>query len=235
MFIISIIVIIALLYFYFSKNTNNKNIEAKKKNNKNTKTQEQINTKLIKLKNTNKEKNKAKNKVKNKIKNKVKKIKDDLVYLDIQINKKRFGKIIIKLFSNIVPDTCYNFRSLCQNKSYCKSPFHRIIQDFMIQGGDFTQGNGTGGESIWGDKFDDENFNISHDQRYLLSMANTGPNTNGSQFFITTGNASHLDGKHVVFGKVVDGLDIVDYLNEIETGNDDRPQDNVIISDCGVI
>ncbi len=159
--------------------------------------------------------------------------KEDLVYLDVDINGKNIGKIIIKLFSDIVPKTCYNFRMLCHKKSYKKSPFHRIIKDFMIQGGDFTQNDGSGGLSIWGDKFDDENFDIQHDQPYLLSMANRGPNTNGSQFFITTSETPHLDGKHVVFGCVIDGFDIVDYLNKIETNND-RPIQNVIIGDCGI-
>ncbi|ATZ80220.1 cyclophilin ABH-like protein [Bodo saltans virus] len=159
--------------------------------------------------------------------------KQDLVYMDIGVNGEYAGKIIILLFSNIVPVTCRNFRTLCDNKSYQNSPFHRIIQDFMIQGGDFTNGNGTGGKSIYGSKFEDENFDILHDQPYLLSMANAGKDTNGSQFFITTKKTPHLDGKHVVFGKVVDGFDLIDQLNLIETDNNDRPIKNVTILNCG--
>ena len=105
----------------------------------------------------------------------------------------------------------------------------------MIQGGDFTRGDGRGGMSIFGEKFEDENFDIPHDQPYLLSMANSGPNTNGSQFFITTSEQPHLDGKHVVFGRILDGFDIIDYLNNIETNNDDRPKKNIKIVDCGII
>lgn len=161
--------------------------------------------------------------------------KKDLIFFDIYLNTKNLGKIVIKLFSDIVPKTCQNFRTLCQNKSYCNSPFHRIIKDFMIQGGDFTRGNGTGGMSIWGEKFEDENFDIQHDQPYLLSMANSGPNTNGSQFFITTNETPHLNGKHVVFGKVIEGFEIIDYLNNVETDQNDTPINNIIIHDCGVI
>ena len=157
---------------------------------------------------------------------------DDLVYLDIAINKEYIGTITIKLFSDIVPLTCDNFRELCKNKSYEGSPFHRIIKNFMIQGGDFTKGNGTGGKSIYGEKFKDENFDIPHDKPYLLSMANSGPNTNGSQFFITTSETPHLDGKHVVFGEVINGFDIIDKLNETKTGYNDRPVNDIIIMKC---
>jgi cyclophilin family peptidyl-prolyl cis-trans isomerase len=157
---------------------------------------------------------------------------DDLVYLDIAINKEYIGTITIKLFSDIVPLTCDNFRELCKNKSYEGSPFHRIIKNFMIQGGDFTKGNGTGGKSIYGEKFKDENFDIPHDKPYLLSMANSGPNTNGSQFFITTSETPHLDGKHVVFGEVINGFDIIDELNETKTGYNDRPVNDIIIMKC---
>ncbi len=160
--------------------------------------------------------------------------KKDLVFMDIGINNKNIGRIVIELFSEVVPKTCQNFRVLCQ-KEYIGSPFHRIIKDFMIQGGDFTNGNGTGGMSIYGEKFSDENFDILHDQPYLLSMANSGKNTNGSQFFITTGEAEHLDGKHVVFGRIVDGFEIIDELNNSETGNKDNPIDNITILNSGVI
>jgi cyclophilin family peptidyl-prolyl cis-trans isomerase len=159
-------------------------------------------------------------------------IKQDLVFMDIGINNKNMGRLIIELFSDIVPKTCDNFRELC-NKSYKGCPFHRIISDFMIQGGDFTSGNGTGGMSIYGHKFNDENFDIPHDQPYLLSMANSGRNTNGSQFFITTSETPHLDGKHVVFGRVIEGQDIVDELNNVETDGGDRPVDKITILNCG--
>lgn len=164
--------------------------------------------------------------------------KEDLVYMDIGINGEYVGRIIIKLFSDIVPKTCNNFRTLCNNNkklSYNKSPFHRIIKDFMIQGGDFTNENGTGGMSIYGDKFEDENFIIPHDQPYLLSMANSGSNTNGSQFFITTNDTPHLDGKHVVFGIIIRGYEIIDELNNSETDRNDRPIKNIRIIDCGKI
>ena len=105
----------------------------------------------------------------------------------------------------------------------------------MIQGGDFTNHNGTGGRSIYGEKFEDENFQIKHDKPYLLSMANSGPNTNGSQFFITTSETPHLDGKHVVFGEVIEGFDLVDKLNNTRTDMSDHPTDKIVISDCGNI
>lgn len=158
----------------------------------------------------------------------------NVVFIDISESNKYIGKIIIKLFTNITPKTCNNFYYLCKKGLYKSSPLHRIIKDFMIQGGDFTNGDGTGGRSIYGDKFTDENFDIPHDKPYLLSMANSGPNTNGSQFFITTNEASHLDGKHVVFGEVIDGHDIVDYLNDVETCTGDKPCKKIIISDCGL-
>lgn len=156
-----------------------------------------------------------------------------LVFLTIAINDKEIGKIKIKLFDKIVPMTCHNFRTLCQTKKYKNSPFHRIIKDFMIQGGDYTNGNGTGGLSIYGNTFPDENFELSHDRPYLLSMANSGPDTNGSQFFITTDEAPHLDGKHVVFGEIIKGHEIIDKLNNIQTGSNDKPVYNVYIAECG--
>ena len=105
----------------------------------------------------------------------------------------------------------------------------------MCQGGDFTRGNGTGGESIYGEKFDDENFKMKHDTKGLLSMANSGPGTNGSQFFITTTETPHLDGKHVVFGKVINGYDVVEKIEQCEKGANDKPTADVIIADCGEI
>ncbi len=158
----------------------------------------------------------------------------EYIYLDIGVNNKYAGKIIIKLFEDVVPKTCNNFKTLCKTKKYKNSSFHRIIKDFMIQGGDFTRGDGTGGKSIYGSHFEDENFELVHDRPYLLSMANAGPNTNGSQFFITTTETPHLDGKHVVFGEVIDGFELIDELNVVRTDANDKPYDNITILDCGI-
>jgi len=152
------------------------------------------------------------------------------MYMDMSIDKNGIllGTIRIKLFNDIVPKTCENFYKL--SKKYEGCLFHRIIHEFMIQGGDFVNGDGTGGYSIYGGKFEDENFDIPHDRPYLLSMANSGPNTNGSQFFITTVATPHLDGKHVVFGEVTKGFDIIDILNSTETDSHDRPVEDINIS-----
>ncbi|KAJ7041505.1 cyclophilin [Mycena alexandri] len=139
-------------------------------------------------------------------------------YFDIQIAGQNPERVVFKLFDDVVPKTTDNFRKLCQGvdingapskHGYAGSKFHRIIPQFMLQGGDFTRHNGTGGVSIYGEKFKDENFQLKHTKPYLLSMANAGPNTNGSQFFITTVVTSWLDGKHVVFGEVVEGQDVI--------------------------
>ncbi|OJD25924.1 peptidyl-prolyl cis-trans isomerase D [Blastomyces percursus] len=163
------------------------------------------------------------------------------VYFDIQIGNKAEGRIVFELV--IVPKTAENFRALCTGEkgegksgkslSYKGSIFHRIIKQFMIQGGDFTAFNGTGGESIYGEKFPDENFELKHDRPFLLSMANSGPGTNGSQFFITTVPTPHLDGKHVVFGEVINGKGLVRKIEKSPTDSGDKPHTEVKVVDCG--
>jgi peptidylprolyl isomerase len=164
------------------------------------------------------------------------------VFFDISIGGANAGRVEFELFADTVPKTAENFRALCtgekgvgkQGKAlhFKNSAFHRIIPQFMCQGGDFTHGTGVGGESIYGNKFDDENFKQKHTEPGILSMANAGPNTNGSQFFITTIQTEWLDGRHVVFGKVVNGMDVVKKMEEVgsQSGRTSKP---VVISDCG--
>ncbi|KAK7497543.1 hypothetical protein BaRGS_00011183 [Batillaria attramentaria] len=165
-------------------------------------------------------------------------------FFDVTIGDQPVGRIVIELFSDVCPKTCENFRALCTGEKgtsektgetlhFKGAPFHRVVKDFMIQGGDFTKGDGTGGESIYGGVFPDENFKFKHDKEYLLSMANRGKDTNGSQFFITTKPAPHLDNVHVVFGHVLSGQDVVKKIEQLPTDARCRPEVEPKISNCG--
>ncbi|CAL9091680.1 unnamed protein product [Musa textilis] len=164
--------------------------------------------------------------------------------MDVTIGGDMEGRIVVELFAGVVPRTADNFRALCTGEKgvgpntgvplHLKgSCFHRVIKGFMIQGGDISAGDGTGGESIYGLKFEDENFALKHERKGMLSMANSGPNTNGSQFFITTTRTPHLDGKHVVFGKVLKGMGVVRSVEHTPVGDADCPTVDVVIADCG--
>ncbi|BDD57944.1 Peptidyl-prolyl cis-trans isomerase H [Monascus purpureus] len=165
-----------------------------------------------------------------------------IVFFDITLGGEPLGRIKIELFANITPWTAENFRQFCTGESrnsqgrpqgYKNSKFHRVIKDFMIQGGDFVNGDGTGSMSIYGTpKFRDENFTLKHDRPGLLSMANSGPNSNGCQFFITTTATPFLNNKHVIFGQVIDGMDIVRMIENTRTTRD-KPNQDVVIAQCG--
>eukprot|EP00752_Nemacystus_decipiens_P018415 g16514.t1 len=163
-------------------------------------------------------------------------------FFDVKVGDKEPQRIFFELYANTCPKTCANFLHLCKGDKgetpdgvplhYKGSKFHRVIKNFMLQCGDFTAGNGTGGCSIYGEKFKDENFKLKHTEPGLLSMANAGPNTNGSQVFITCRDTPHLDGKHVVFGKVISGMEVVKEIENVPT-TADKPNSDVVIVDCG--
>ncbi|GMH94070.1 hypothetical protein TL16_g12799, partial [Triparma laevis f. inornata] len=165
-----------------------------------------------------------------------------IVFFDITIGGAAAGRIEMTLRADVVPKTAENFRALCTGEKgtgksgkplhFKGSSFHRVITEFMCQGGDFTRGNGTGGESIYGEKFADENFQLRHTSPGVLSMANAGPGTNGSQFFLCTVATPWLDGKHVVFGNVTNGLDVVKAVEGVGSGSGQTSKP-VVVADCG--
>ncbi|GFG37142.1 hypothetical protein Cfor_05802 [Coptotermes formosanus] len=178
----------------------------------------------------------------NQIQSQLRNPNNPVVFFDISVGTTEIGRMVLELFADVVPKTCENFREFCTGEyrrdgvplGYKGAIFHRVIKDFMIQGGDFVNGDGTGVMSVYGGgTFADENFNLKHDAPGLLSMANSGKDTNGCQFFITCAKCNFLDGKHVVFGRVVDGLLVMRKIENVPTGPNNKPKIPVVISQCG--